>query len=89
MEFGRRGFQEENMEEILIIEDDELLNDGLCFNLQKAGLCPVPAYNLKQARDCLDRQNWSLYLLDVNLPDGNGFRFAEEIRRKSFAPIVF
>ena len=27
------------MEEILIIEDDELLNDGLCFHLQKAGLC--------------------------------------------------
>lgn len=77
------------MQEILIIEDDELLNDGLCFNLQKAGLYPTPAYNLKQAKDYMNRQEWSLFLLDVNLPDGNGFRFAEEIRGKSSAPIVF
>ncbi len=86
---GQGITQEEKMQEILIIEDDELLNDGLCFNLQKAGLRPTPAYNLKQAKEYMDRQDWSLFLLDVNLPDGNGFRFAEEIRRKSPAPIVF
>ena len=34
------------MEEILIIEDDELLNDGLCFHLQKVGYRPSQAYSI-------------------------------------------
>ncbi len=77
------------MENILIIEDDEMLNDGLCFNLQRAGLHPVPAYNLRQARAYMKEQEFQLFLLDVNLPDGDGFHFSEEIRSGSSAPIVF
>lgn len=77
------------MGEILIIEDDEMLNDGLCFNLQRIGLKPVPAYNLHQARKYIERQEWDLFVLDVNLPDGNGFEVAEEIRGKCAAPIIF
>lgn len=36
------------MEKILIIEDDELLNDGLCYHMQKNGYAPTPAYTLEQ-----------------------------------------
>lgn len=77
------------MENILIIEDDEMLNGGLCFNLQRAGLHPVPAYNLRQARAYMKEQEFQMFLLDVNLPDGDGFHFSEEIRSGSSAPIVF
>lgn len=77
------------MENILIIEDDEMLNDGLCFNLQRAGFHPVPAYNLKLARTYMKEQDFQLFILDVNLPDGDGFHFSGEIREKSKAPIVF
>lgn len=73
----------------MIIEDDEMLNDGLCFNLQRAGLHPVPAYNLRQARAYMKEQEFQMFLLDVNLPDGDGFHFSEEIRSGSSAPIVF
>lgn len=77
------------MERILIIEDDEMLNAGLCYNMQAAGYIPVPAYDLKTARDLLHSQRWDLILLDVNLPDGNGYAFAGQIRRDSDVPVIF
>lgn len=77
------------MEQILIIEDDEMLNAGLCYNLQAAGYTPTPAYDLKTARDLLHSRKWDLILLDVNLPDGDGFTFAGQIRRDSDVPVIF
>ena len=77
------------MEKILIVEDDELLNDGLCYHLQKNGYEPVPAYTLKQADALLKDGPWSLFLLDINVPDGNGLHFAKGRRQKSPAPIIF
>ncbi len=40
--------EQPHMEKILIIEDDELLNDGLCYHMQKNGYAPTPAYTLEQ-----------------------------------------
>ena len=81
------------MGKILIIEDDELLNDGLCYHLQKNGYKPVPAYTLEQARNLIDTEKteeaWALFLLDINFPDGNGLRFAKELQQKSTTPIIF
>lgn len=77
------------MEEILVIEDDELLNDGLCFHLQKTGYHATAAYCLEQAASLIEKQLWSLFLLDINIPDGDGLSFAKKIRQKSKAPIVF
>ena len=77
------------MEKILIIEDDELLSDGLCYHMLKNGYAPTPAYTLEQADGLLDTEDWSLFLLDINFPDGNGLRFATQLREKSTAPIVF
>lgn len=77
------------MEKILIIEDDELLNDGLCFHLQKRGYKPVPAYNASQAASLAADTNWSLFILDINLPDGSGLALARKIRQTSKTPIIF
>ena len=64
------------MSRILVIEDDQLLNGGLCFNLQNAGYETMPVYDLKNAYPVVKSQKFDLMLLDVNLPDGNGFDFA-------------
>lgn len=77
------------MEEILIIEDDELLNDGLCFHLQKNGYRPVAAYNASEAYALAADKNWSLFILDINLPDGNGINLAKKIKQKNNTPIIF
>lgn len=72
---------------ILIIEDDITLAGGLCRALQNEGTETMYCTTLREARERLEKQQaeeeqYSLVLLDVNLPDGNGFDFLQEIKRK-------
>lgn len=77
------------MKQILVIEDDEILNAGLCYNLKCENFATRSAYNSKQAMNILLENEWDLILLDVNLPDGNGFDLSKKIREASKAPIVY
>lgn len=72
---------------ILIIEDDVTLAGGLCRALQNEGTEVLYCTTLREARELLQKQQttgeqYSLVLLDVNLPDGNGFNFLQEVKRK-------
>ena len=77
------------MRKILVIEDDEILNAGLCYNIQKKEMLPVPVYNIKDAEEKLNEASFDLILLDVNLPDGNGFDFAKETMPRYHIPFIF
>lgn len=68
------------MEQILIVEDDNGLNRGLCRALEQAGREILSCYNLRTARGQLSSGTISLILLDVNLPDGNGVDFLREVK---------
>ena len=61
------------MKRILIVEDDILLNKTLAYNLSSDGYDTVSALNAKVAADKLNRREYDLVLLDINLPDGNGY----------------
>lgn len=78
-----------NENSILVIEDDEILNAGLCYNLQQAGMDPHPAYRLSEGREFLRDNACDLILLDVNMPDGNGFDFARELSSEYSIPFLF
>ncbi len=72
---------------ILIVEDDITLAGGLCRALQNEGTEVMYCTMLREARELLEKQQtaeeqYSLVLLDVNLPDGDGFDFLQEIKRK-------
>ena len=54
---------------ILVLEDDEILNAGLCYNIQNFDMIPVSACSVEEAKNHLGRENIDLILLDVNLPD--------------------
>ena len=41
------------MKKILVMEDDEILNAGLCYNIQKKEMLPVPVYCIKDAKEKL------------------------------------
>jgi DNA-binding response OmpR family regulator len=74
---------------ILLVEDDEALHRGIQFTLQQEGFAVFSAYNLADARALLHNQDIHLLLLDVQLPDGNGFDFCSEIRIHRDVPIIF
>lgn len=74
---------------ILLVEDDESLHRGIQFTLQQEGYRTAGARTLSEARAAMQRGPYDLLLLDVQLPDGNGFDFCAEIRRQSQVPIIF
>ena len=61
------------MKRILIVEDDALLNKTLAYNLISDGWDVTPALNARTAADLLAGTEYDLVLLDINLPDGNGY----------------
>lgn len=78
------------MEKILVLEDDLALSAGLCFELDSAGYLTVAAYNCQKARQLLSGDRFDLALLDVNLPDGNGFDLCREFKaRQPELPVIF
>ncbi len=77
------------MKKILVIEDDEMLNAGMCFNIQKEGYEPISVFDLTSAQPYIKNQEIDLILLDVNLPDGNGFDFAKKISEYNQKPLIF
>lgn len=68
------------MDQILIIEDDTGLNQGLCRALKSGERQVFSCLNLKTAREQLLCGKVSLVLLDINLPDGNGLDFLQELK---------
>ena len=68
------------MEQILIIEDDMGLNQGLCRALKSENRQVISCLNLKTAREQLLCGGVSLELLDINLPDGSGLDFLQEMK---------
>ncbi len=77
------------MYNILVIEDDEILNAGICFNIQNNNWQTISSYNIKDAKNIIKESKVDLILLDVNLPDGNGFEFSKIIKEKFNIPFVF
>ena len=61
------------MKRILIVEDDALLNKTLAFNLISDGWEVTSALNARTAEDLLAGKSYDLVLLDIDLPDGNGY----------------
>lgn len=77
------------MEQILIIEDDRGLNQGLCKALKADNRQLIPCSTLKSAREQLSCQLPSLILLDLNLADGSGLELLRELRQQgSRLPII-
>lgn len=77
------------MSKILLVEDDSTLAIGLEYSLKNEGYEIDVANNLSKARELFSVGNYQLILLDVMLPDGNGYEFCKEIREESNIPIIF
>lgn len=73
---------------ILLIEDDAALRNGLAFDLSAEGYHILSAENGKTAVTLLE-QPVNLILLDINLPDTDGFLLCRKIKKQKNVPVVF
>lgn len=76
------------MKKILIVEDDNALSMGLCRALKSEEIETIPAETLHSAKEQLVKNEISLVLLDVNLPDGNGFDFLPFVKNTYGIPVI-
>ena len=78
------------MEKILIIEDDETIHLGLKYYLEQESFVVEEVDTCKKTMELLMKDfNFDLILLDINLPDGNGFELFEKINKIKNIPIIF
>ena len=77
------------MKQLLIVEDDQTLNEGLCRALQQEDRKIISCDCLKGARAQLALDTTDFVLLDINLPDGSGLELLKEIKKQKPAlPVV-
>ena len=77
------------MKKILIIEDDYQLNNTLAYTLRASGYTIDSAYNAKEAFSFIKIYSYILIILDINLPDGNGFDLYKSLKDISDSSVIF
>jgi len=73
---------------ILIVEDDSTIRSGLKYCLECEGFETLEAGTAKEAKEQL-KEDISCILMDVNLPDENGFDLFKEIHKENDIPVIF
>lgn len=77
------------IKKILIVEDDRELNQGITYTLEKSDYIVMRAYSIREAKILFKNRDADVVLLDVNLPDGEGFEFCKWIKERSQAAVLF
>lgn len=73
---------------ILVVDDDQNICELLRLYLEKEGFHVAIANDGKRAVDIFDSENPDLILLDIMLPELDGWQVCREIRKKSQCPII-
>lgn len=77
------------MNHILIVEDDREIAENLLFLLKKEGFSAEWTATREEALDRTARKRFDLILMDVMLPDGNGYSLCTTIKRETDIPVIF
>lgn len=77
------------MKNILLVEDNEAIIMGLKYSLEQENIKVIIAQNVIETKQKLNQEKIDLILLDVSLPDGNGFDICKEIKQKQDIPVIF
>lgn len=68
------------MKKILLVEDDRLFNKTLSYNLSLDGYDITSVCNAATGAEAIRRQQFDMVLLDINLPDGNGYELCRLVK---------
>lgn len=75
--------------DIFLLEDDEAIGIGLTYSLENEGYNVTLAKSVKEAEKIIDEKKFSLYILDLTLPDGSGYDVCKKIKAKGDLPVIF
>lgn len=75
--------------DIFLLEDDEAIGIGLTYSLENEGYNVTLAKSVKDAEKIIDEKEFSLYILDLTLPDGSGYDVCKRIKAKGDLPVIF
>lgn len=77
------------MKNILIVEDDRGLREGIELALQRENFSFILCGSIEEARRVFhENRTIDLILLDINLPDGSGYDFLKEVKSKGNEPVI-
>lgn len=74
---------------ILFVEDDQAIALGLVYSLEKEGYEVIHCVSQKAALGLLEAQVFDLLLLDVSLPDGDGYTICKQAKHLHDVPVIF
>ncbi len=74
---------------IFVLEDDNAIGIGIRYALESEGYAVTLCKTVSEAMNVILRDDFSLYLLDLTLPDGNGYDVCKAVKAKGDYPVVF
>ena len=74
---------------LLVVEDNETILLGLEYLLREEGYEVVSASNYRKAEELLGQDIFDLILLDITLPDGDGYELCRKIKHEQDVPVIF
>src|SRR5690554_5715008 len=74
---------------ILFVEDDPVISMGLIYSLKEEDYTVHHCENYKAALEAINNRSFDLALLDLSLPDGNGYDLCKRIKEKKEIPVIF
>lgn len=77
------------MKRILIVDDDIALSDIMKDMLTDYDYEVSQSFSVDETYDLLTDKSFDLIILDINLPDGDGYEVCQELRRVSTVPVIF
>lgn len=75
-------------EKILIVEDEPTISDLINLNLKMVNYETIQVYNGRNALELIETEQFDLILLDVMLPEIDGFSIIDKIKHKDI-PVIF
>lgn len=77
------------MKKLLIVEDNEAILKGLKYSLEKENFEIKISKDVATSKKILDVEKFDLIILDITLPDGNGFELCKFIKQKMETAVIF
>ncbi len=74
---------------LLLVEDDKTIVEGLEYYLNQEGFLLTCCYDVTSSLKALQKMKFDLAILDISLPDGNGYDLCKKIKETTDTPVIF